>query len=418
MSNGAEKKLAANGGIPVRTAPWPKRRLFNEEEKAATNALFDKCIASETVFNYNGEEEEAYCREFAEFFGGGFADAVNSGTSAIYVALRALGLEPFTEVIVPSVTDMGGVMPVPLINCIPIPADTAPGSYNIGPEQIAARITVRTSAIIVAHIAGQPADMDPIMEIARAKRIPVLEDCAQSHGATYKGRYVGTIGDIGAFSTMSGKHHATGGQGGVVYTRDEGMYWRARQASDRGKPFGIQGESGNVVCALNLNLNDLSAAIGRVQLRKLPGIVAGCRRVAHAVGDRCKELEAVSLDLGLPNTEGAFWFLVFRLDLSKLTTGVDGFLAALRAEGLPFAAHYTTPFTENPWYKKRAVFGSSGYPWTCPLYRGDPNATYPLPNLEQMHRSALYIKVHEDCGEQEADDIASALKKVESTFLK
>lgn len=418
MSTTALNRLAINGGEKVRTAPWPPRRLFTEEEKQAVAALFDRCIKSGSVFCYNGAEEEAYCREFAEYQGGGYADGVNSGSAAMYVALRALDLEPFTEVIVPPVTDMGGVMPVPLINCIPIPADTAPNSYNIGPEQVEARITDRTSAIIVAHISGLAADMDPIMEIARAHGIPVLEDCAQSHGALYKGRLVGTMGDVAAFSTMSGKHHATGGQGGVVYTKSEEIYWRARRAADRGKPFGVEDQSSNVTCSLNYNLDDLSALIGSVQLRKLPGIVAGCRRVAHAVAERCKGLEAVRVDLGLPETEGAFWFLVLQLDLDKVAVDIDAFVKALQAEGLPFSGRYTKPFTMHAWWKNRAVFGSSGYPWTCPLYKGDPDQQFTYPNWERVNASLFLIKIHENCGDGEADDIFRALSKVEGAYLK
>lgn len=418
MSVGMHPKLAVMGGSPVRTAPWPARRLFDDAEKEAAVRMFDAAIASGEAFGYNGEEEEAYCREFAEFMGGGYADAVNSGSSAVYVALRALNLEPFTEVIVPSVTDMGGVMPVPLLNCIPIPSDTAPGSYNSGPDQIKARITERTSAIVVAHIAGQPVDMDPIMDIARSRGIPVVEDCAQSHGARYKGRLVGTIGDIAAFSTMSGKHHATAAQGGVVFTRSDVLYWRARQASDRGKPFGAPDANGNVTCSINLNLNDLSAAIGRVQLRKLPSIVERCRQAANAVGERCKNLKSVTVDLGLPDTEGAFWFLVMRLELDRISVDRDTFVKALCAEGLPFAGRYTTPFTWNDWFKKRAVFGTSGYPWTCPLYKGDPDQEYPLPNWEEVDRTLFRIKIHENVTEQDAVDVAAALAKAEAAYLK
>jgi len=418
MSQDVSLQLAIQGGDPVRTAPWPPRRLFTEEEKQAAVDLFDSAIATGGVFTYNGEDEEAYCREFAAYMGGGYADAVNSGTSAVYVALRALDLEPFTEVVVPPVTDMGGVMPVPLINCIPICADTAPGTYNVGPEQIEARITERTGALIIAHIGGLPVDMDPILEIARARGIPVLEDCAQAHGATYKGRMVGTMGDVAAFSTMSGKHHATGGQGGVVFTQREDLYWRARQASDRGKPFGVEGVAQNVTCSLNLNLDDLSGAIGRVQLRKLPGIVAGCRRAAQAIDERCRGLEAVSVNMGLPDTEGVFWFLTFRLDLDKVTCDLDTFVSAAQAEGIPFSAHYTEPFTDHAWFKERAVFGSSGYPWACPLYQGDPDAVYPLPNMEQAHKTLFNVKVHENVTDAEADDIFRALSKVEAAFVK
>ncbi|HEO71888.1 MAG TPA: hypothetical protein ENN80_11550 [Candidatus Hydrogenedentes bacterium] len=408
--------LALDGGQAVRTEPWPPRRLFTEDEKRAAEALFDRCIASGNAFWYDGEEDQAYCREFAAFLGGGYADAVNSGTAAVYVALRALDIEPFTEIIAPPVTDMGGVMPIPLINCIPIPADTAPNSYNMGPEQIEAAMTERTRAIVVAHIAGIPADMDPIMELARAKGIPVVEDCAQAHGAMYKGRYVGTIGDVAAFSTMSGKHHATGGQGGVVFTKREDLYWKVRRASDRGKAFNVDNSHGNVACSLNLNLDDLSACIGRVQLRKLPHIVAGCQRVAQAIDERCGDLEAVRTIMPPADCKGAFWFFVFRLDLEKIAVDLETFVRALQEEGLPFAGHYTEPFTEHDWYRNRAVFGSSGYPWTSPLYKGDADATFALPNFEAVDHSFFRIKVHENCGEREAEDVQKALKKVEGAY--
>ncbi|HOF39460.1 MAG TPA: DegT/DnrJ/EryC1/StrS family aminotransferase, partial [Candidatus Hydrogenedentes bacterium] len=152
MTMRSGEKLAVHGGNPVRKEPMPPRHLFGEEEKQAALALFDKSIETGEAFGYNGPEEEAYCNRFAAFLGGGYADAVNSGTSAIYVALRALEIEPFTEVIVPSVSDMGGVMPVPLMNCVPVPADCAPGTYNMGPEQVEQAISERTSAIVVAHI--------------------------------------------------------------------------------------------------------------------------------------------------------------------------------------------------------------------------------------------------------------------------
>jgi dTDP-4-amino-4,6-dideoxygalactose transaminase len=414
--------LAIEGSKKTRAQPWPKRGLFAEEEKRAVMALFDKAIATGNEIGYDGEAEQAYCREFAAFHGGGYADAVNSGTSAIYVALRALDIEPFTEVIVPPITDMGGVMPVPLINCIPIPADSEPRSLNTGAQQIEARITNRTSAIIVAHIAGTPVDMDPLMEVARARGIPVIEDCAQAHGARYKGRYVGTIGDISAFSTMSGKHHATGPQGGVVFTNNEDLYWRARRCSDRGKPFGQQdwmtNPRANLVCSMNLNLNDLAACIGRVQLRKLTAAVERRRRFAQAIADGCRSLESVSLQTGPEDCESAFWFLFFQLQLDRLRVDKQTFVDALVAEGLPVVADYLLLIEQMPWYQQRAVFGRSGYPWTCPLYKGDPDQSYPTPNAIAVHDTLFRLAIHENMTDVEVRDTLAALKKVEQAYLR
>ena len=128
MTASTTDALAINGGTPVRSEPFPSRRLFGEEEKQAAIDLFDAAIRNGEAFGYNGEHEAGYASAFCAFQGGGHADVVNSGTSAVYVALRALDLEPFTEVITPAISDPGGVMPVALLNCVPIPADTAPGS--------------------------------------------------------------------------------------------------------------------------------------------------------------------------------------------------------------------------------------------------------------------------------------------------
>ena len=176
-------KLAIDGGPKFRTTPFPGRQVVSQAEKAAVVALFDEAIAKgEQVLGYNGPQEEAYCREFAAMLGGGFADGVNSGTNAVYVALRSLDLEPGGEVIVGPVTDPGGIMPVVLCGHTPVLPDSAPGSYNTGAEQIAARISQNTRAIVVAHIAGIPCEMDAILKLG----LPVVEDCAQALGADAK----------------------------------------------------------------------------------------------------------------------------------------------------------------------------------------------------------------------------------------
>ena len=410
-------KLAIEGGEPVRKTPMPARSLFGEEEKAAATALFDQSIESGNAFGYNGPEEEAYCQEFAAFLGGGYADMVSSGTASVFVALGALELEPLSEVIVPPITDCGGMMPVPMLNCIPIVADAHPGSYNTGAEQIRDVLSERTRAIIVAHIAGEPADMDPILELARARDLPIIEDCAQSHGARYKGRLAGTMGTLGAFSTMSGKHHATGAQGGVVFTHDEGLFWKAKRFADRGKPFNTESTT-NVRMGLNLNGNDLSAAIGRVQLRKLPHIVARRRQFVQALIEEMTGLESVTLGWIPEGAEGAYWFLRPRLDLSRLTVDKNTFVQAVAAEGIPCALEYRAVPSEQKWFKERATFGSGGHPWTDPRYTGDPNPCFPLPNCMAAIENHFHISIHEGFGEPEARDIAAALRKVETAYLK
>ena len=411
--------LAIDGGPKVRTKPFPPRRLFGEEEKQAAMKLFDTAIAAGGVFGYGGPEEQAYEKEFAEYMGGGFADAVNSGTSAVFVSLGALQLDPGSEVIVPPITDPGGVMPVVMLNCVPMVCDAAPGSFNMGPKQVMELLSERTKAIICAHIAGEPVDMDPILELAKQRGIAVIEDCAQSHGARYKGRFCGSMGTFGAFSTMSGKHHATGAQGGVVFTKDEELYWRAKRFADRGKPFNLSGATSNVVAGLNLNLNDLSATIGRVQLRKLPAIVAARRKAAEAIRAALdKKAKAVSLGWQAPKSESAYWFMRIHLDLPKLKVDKARFVQALSAEGIPATLSYRHIPSEATWFKNRAVFGKSGWPWTCPAYKGDPNRQFPCPNAIAATDTHFITGVHENYGTEEVRDIVEALLKVEMAYLR
>ena len=375
------KPPPVHGGPRARRMPWPRRRHFDKREKRAVMRLLDREIRKGGAVIYGGPETKAYCQAFADYLGGGYAAAVNSGTNAIYVALRALDLEPGSEVVVPAITDPGGTMPVAMLGCIPIPADSDCGSLNISAEQIRKVLTDRTSAIVVAHISGRPVDMDPILELASERRIPVVEDCAQAHGALYKGRMVGSLGTISAFSTMFGKQHSTGGQGGVVFTKDTLLFARVRQVADRGKPHGALGNPANLVASLNFNQDEISMAIGRVQLEKLAGAITARRTFASLVETGLHEVDGVSLVGDPPDCLGSYWFLMIRLDTSKLVCDSQEFARALEEEGIGgvYAGYPFFP-TDQPWHRDAVVFGKSGLPWSA-LSRDIPGrsiSNYPM----------------------------------------
>ena len=408
--------LAIDGGEPVRTEPFPKRHLFGEEERRVVVELFERAAESGDAIGYGGPEEQAYEREFADFLGGGFADLVNSGTSALYVAVGALELEPAGEVVVPPITDPGGVMPIALLNQVPVVADATPGTFNAGAAEIEAVLTPHTRAIVVAHIAGEPADIQPIADLARDTGVPLIEDCAQSHGALYRGEPVGRFGDLAVFSTMSGKHHATGPQGGVVFTRDEDLYWRCRRFSDRGKPFNTQASS-NVRAGLNLNGNDLAAAVWRVQLRRLPDIIRRRREVVARLKEAIGSCTAVRAGREVADTEGVYWFVRFAVNTDLLRIGKEQFARAVAAEGIPVSPSYRHIPSEAEWFRERRVFPPSDYPWGLPAYRGDRDATFPCPTAVEAAESHFTLSIHENFGAGEIADIAAALKKVEDAYL-
>jgi dTDP-4-amino-4,6-dideoxygalactose transaminase len=275
--------------------------------------------------------------------------------------------------------------------------------------------------------------MDPVLELARARGIPVVEDCAQAHGALYKGRMVGTMGEIAAFSTMSGKHHATGAQGGVVFTKREELYWAARRAADRGKPFGLSGAEiaassaasvvANTEASLNLNSSDLACAIGRVQLRKLPGIVEGRRRVAGAIARGLEERSRAVRTGWVPErAEPSYRFMRLSVDASKLAVDATQFARAVAKEGIPVAARYDGAMQGTAaWLNERRVFGRSGYPWAAPesvAKGGDPERRFECPNARAALESDFNLRIHERWEEEEVEDTLAAIEKVERAYAK
>ena len=406
------KPPPVHGGPRARRWPWPRRRHIGKLERRAVLRVMDREIRHGGAIAYGGLEHKAYCDAFVKYLGGdGYAHAVNSGTNAVYVALRTLDLEPGSEVVVPPITDPGGTMPVALMNCIPIPSDSDPGSLNSSADQIRRVLSERTAAIVVAHIAGHPVDMDPIMELAAERGIPVVEDCAQALGAVYKGRMAGSLGTISAFSTMFGKQHCTGGQGGVVYTRNTLLFARARQIADRGKPYGALGSTPNVTASLNFNQDEISLAIGRVQLEKLPGAVQLRRAFVSRVTAGLEGLEGVSIAGPLPECLNSPWFLMIRLDTAKLNCSPTEFALALQKEGIDgVQSGYPVYPTDQPWHRDAVVYGTSGMPWS--LNANLKPRSFDLPNAREANRAIVRVDIHESLGAREARDLVTAVGKI------
>ncbi|MFA6104610.1 MAG: DegT/DnrJ/EryC1/StrS family aminotransferase [Victivallaceae bacterium] len=409
------EELVINGGEKAVSA-LPGRFHFGKEEKAAVDALFDEAIKTGNAPGYNGPQEEAFCKEFAEFMGAKYADGTNGGTNSVYVALKALNLPPFSEVVVGCVTDPGGMMPIVINNCIPVPADTVPGSFNTGAKEIEACITERTSAIVVAHIGGEPADMPAIMKVAGKYRLPVVEDCAQSHMARINGKNVGTFGRYGAFSLMFGKHMCTGGQGGAVICNNEDDYWNERRAADRGKPFNLPAGSTNCIPAISCNMDEFHAAVGRVQLKKLADIVARRKDVVSRLKSKfLNSSKAVTIPVMKEGFDHCYWWLRLKFNAAAMNCTKDEFCAALSAEGAIIIPNYTGALpAKMDWYKNRAQC----HPWNNPLYKGDAGKEYPTPNCDQAMKDHFILFLFESYGEKEIDMIVKAFKKVETCYAK
>lgn len=251
-------------------SPWPS---FSEEEIEAVSAV----LRSGKVNYWTGDEGRRFEREFAEWTGSNYAIALGNGTLALDLALHGLGIGPGDEVVVTPRTFLASVSCVVNAGATPVFADVDPDSGNITAGSIAAVLTPRTRAVIPVHLAGWPCDMDPIMELAGRHGFKVIEDCAQAHGARYKGRSVGAIGHVGAWSFCQDKIMTTGGEGGMVTTDDRDVWSRMWSFKDHGKSWEAVYERTHAPgfrwlhesFGTNWRLTEMQAAIGRIQLRRM-----------------------------------------------------------------------------------------------------------------------------------------------------
>ncbi|OFX59463.1 MAG: hypothetical protein A2066_03420 [Bacteroidetes bacterium GWB2_41_8] len=260
--------------------PGPGAYWFGKEEMEAVMEV----MQSGYLFRYGSENDPKFLhkvstleKEFGQYSGANCALATSSGTSSLLVSLIAMGLKPGDEVIVPAYTFVATYSAVIFAGCVPVLAEIDE-SLSIDPDDIEHRITPRTKAIVPVHMLGNPCNMDRIMEIACKHKLVVLEDACQAAGASYKGKKVGTIGDMGAFSLNIFKT-INSGDGGLVVTNDQKLYETAFGAHDQGhKPnrFGVEVGARSVL-GLNFRVNEITAAVALAQLKKLDQIVATLR---------------------------------------------------------------------------------------------------------------------------------------------
>lgn len=225
----------------------------------------DAALAAMRSGNYIlGKQVEAFESEFAAFMGSQIAIAVASGTAALQLSLQALGVKPGDEIIVPSHTAFPSIEPIFHCGAIPVFVDID-ASYTIDPTLIEEKITSRTVGIVPVHLYGQPVDLKPILALAKAKNLFVLEDCAQGHNAEYQGKKVGTFGIAGCFSFYPSKNMTVCGDGGMIITNDAALARRIRMLRNHGRESKYEHE----IVGYNLRFNEMQAAIGRLQLKKL-----------------------------------------------------------------------------------------------------------------------------------------------------
>jgi len=399
------KLLAIAGGQPVRERPMPPRCALGDAESDALQEAVAYYRDKKIDPGYQGIFEKRYTDAFVKFMGGGgHADAVATGTAALYVAVAALNLPAGSEVIVSPVTDPGSLAAIILNRLVPRLADSAPGSFNMGVEQFAARATDKVRAVMVVHSLGRAADVVGIVAEAHRRGIRVIEDCSQSHGARVKGCPIGNFGDIAAFSTMYRKNHMTGGAGGVVYSKDLDLFHQALAHADRGKPtwaadFDDRNPNQFLFPALNFHTDELSCAIGTASLARVQDTILRRLTFVAELSGRLKDRSQVCAPFGYTPNDSPFVYPIV-VDQDRIACSKQEFAKAVIAEGIGLNPHYQYLVADWPYLK--------------PHLADD----FDTPNARHLRDRSFMLYLNENYGNSEASDCVKAIVKVEKHFVR
>lgn len=380
----------------------PGRLALGDEEAAAIQKVITYYRERQLDPGYQGFFEQRYTAAFVDRMGGGYADAVATGTAALFVAVAALDLPPGSEVLVSPITDPGTLSAIILAGLVPKVMDSSPNSFNVGAEEFAARCTGNVRAAIVVHSLGRAADMAKIMDEARARGVRIVEDCSQSHFARTGANFVGTFGDIAAFSTMYRKAHMTGGSGGLVYSRDQDLFHQALARADRGKPrwiekFDDRNPNQFLFPALNFHADEISCAIGETSLRRLQNTILRRLTFVAEFTARLNHSSRVCQPYGYsPNDSPFVYPVLVRPDAIRCSK--TEFAEAVAAEGIGLNPHYQYLVADWPWVKKYLV------------------DDFDTPNARSMRDRSFMLYVNENYSLTEASDCAKAIVKVEKYF--
>jgi dTDP-4-amino-4,6-dideoxygalactose transaminase len=367
-------KLALLGGKPVRRDPFAPHMTIGEEEKRAALRVLDSGVLS-TFYGsncpefYGGVEVQAFERDWAAFAGVPHAVAMNSATSGLFAGVGALEITDGDEVIVSPYTMSASAAGILVYRGVPVFADIDPETYCLDPASIERCITARTKAIIVTHLFGHPADMEAIMALARRHGLRVIEDCAQSPGATYDGRFTGTAADIGVFSLNCHKIVQTG-EGGVCTTSDPELALRLQLIRNHAEAVIAQGmpvRSLVNMVGFNYRMTEIEAAIGREQLKRLMPLTRERQELAACLSERLARLPGVTPPTVRPRCTHGYYTYMSQLNDAVIGIPRDTVAEALAAEGIPAMAGYMAPLYTQPVYRTDERRQRQYADGTCPV---------------------------------------------------
>ena len=396
--------LALKGGKPVRTMPFPRYNTITDAEKKAVLEVLDTGKLSGFLANFS---EEFYggpkVREFEKLWSYKFhakhTISVNSATSGLMAAIGAAGIGPGDEVIVSPYTMSASVTCVFVYGAVPVFADIQEDIFTLDPKSIEERITPHTKAILVVHIFGHPADMDPILNIAKKHSLVVIEDCAQIPLGNYNGRMVGTLGDMGIFSLNIHKHIQTG-EGGMVTTNDDVYAERLNLIRNHGELSLKELHVKDVrnMWGFNYRLTEIQAAMGITQLHRLEELIVKRIENAEFIAEKLSQLPGIIAPAVYENCRHVYYMQPFKFKDDIIGVPRNIFIKAVAAELPPteqmppdekfIYAGYVEPLYLQPLYQTAGAIKCS---FNCPRYKGSVAYHKGIcPVTERMHEKELF----------------------------
>jgi dTDP-4-amino-4,6-dideoxygalactose transaminase/predicted dehydrogenase len=414
------KKITRKIGLPIANiacdflmygTKQPKKRAPYDSEELK---MIWQTLRSQNLFSIEGTMTPAFEKEFALAYDAPYAVASTSGTAAIHTALGALDLNPGDEVITAPITDMGTIAPILYQNAIPVFADVDK-ALNIDPADVERKITPRTQAIIAVHLFGNPCDMDAMVDLAKRHNIPLIEDCAQAHMTEYKGRYVGTIGDIGCFSFMQSKHMTTG-EGGMTITSNKAYYERMKFFVDKGYARKGWGPRAYLFLAPNYRPTELVGAIGLAQLKKVKEVIKKRHELGEYMSELLSGVEGVVPAPVTPGAKHSYWLYPISVDRS-----ID--INLLAKEMVKENVWVSAGYIGKPIYlcsealSSKKTYGQSQCPFTCKYADSDYEYKEGLcPNAEEALQHLICLPFDESWRKEDikraADTIARCIDRL------
>ncbi|MCY4364077.1 MAG: DegT/DnrJ/EryC1/StrS family aminotransferase [Gammaproteobacteria bacterium] len=376
--------------------PWP---VYSEAERTAVARVLERGLGN----YWYGSEGKAFEQEFASYCGANHGLAVANGTVALELCLRALGVGPGDEVVTTPRSFIATANSIVLCGARPVFADVDPDSQNITPASVEAVITGNTCAILVVHLAGWPCDMAGLRELAAAKGLHLVEDCAQAHGAAVSGAKVGSLGDIAAFSFCHDKIISTGGEGGMLITNDEELWAKAAAFRNHGRdPRSRPGDNHEYQylhgsAGSNYRMTEMQSAIGRHQLTRLGPWLEERRRNAALLRDALHDLEILRIPAPADHISHAFYRFYVFLNRGKLRPEWDRarIIDALRNDGIPCDSGICPEIYREPAYRDTSTPGRSR-----------------LPAARELGETAIAFPVYPGIGDELMAEMAGSIRAV------